>query len=332
MNAWTRRAITLPVLALVTSSWLLLLPLTLAVAAIADLVRGGPWPLLRCAAYLTLYLVCEVVGVVAAFGLWLVSGTWMGASRTTFLRRNVALQTWWANLLYRGAERLFALRTEVENDAVLSPGPIIVFIRHVSQADTLIPVVYITRRHGIALRFVLKRELLWDPCLDIVGHRLPNAFVQRGSGESAHEIAAVQRLMDDLGPHDGVLIYPEGTRFTPAKRLRVLEKVAVQADPSIVERARRLANVLPPHPGGPLGLLERNREADVIFCAHTGLEAAGSPSALVAGRLVGSTVRVRFWRVSRADIPDGSAARIAWLYEQWQRLDDWIAEGNPLSG
>src|SRR6185503_15168170 len=101
--------------------------------------------------------ICEVTGVLAAFGLWLVSGPWAGASRAVFLRRNVALQSWWANALYRGAERLFGLRTEVENDGVLTPGPIIVLVRHVSQADTLIPVVYVTRRHGIALRFVLKR-------------------------------------------------------------------------------------------------------------------------------------------------------------------------------
>jgi 1-acyl-sn-glycerol-3-phosphate acyltransferase len=332
LNVWARRSVTLPALALVTASWLLLLPVTLVVAALADLVRGGPWPIVRCAAYLTLYLFCEVTGVLAAFGLWLTSGVWAGGSRAAFLRRNVALQSWWANALYRGAERLFALRTEVENDDVLTPGPIILFVRHVSQADTLIPVVYVTRRHGIALRYVLKRELLWDPCLDIVGLRLPNAFVQRGSGQSAHEVAAVQRLMDDLGPTDGVLIYPEGTRFTAGKRLRVLARLATQADPAIAARATRLRNVLPPHPGGPLGLLERNRAADVIFCAHTGFEAAGSPADLLAGRLVGSIVRVRFWRVPRAEIPDGSDARIAWLCEQWQRLDDWIGEGHPPSG
>jgi len=163
-----------------------------------DLVRGGPWPLLRCVVYLTLYLVCEVMGVLAAFGLWLASGVWAGASRATFLQRNVALQSWWANVLYRGAERVFALRTEVEGDAAIVPGPILVFIRHVSQADTLLPVVYVTRRHGIALRFVLKRELLWDPCLDIVAgasKRIRAARVGTGSPRDA----SVQQLMDDLG-------------------------------------------------------------------------------------------------------------------------------------
>jgi 1-acyl-sn-glycerol-3-phosphate acyltransferase len=284
---------------------------------------------LRCAVYFTLYLACELTGVLAAFGLWLVSGVWAGASRVAFLQRNVALQSWWANALYRGAERVFTLRTLVEGDSEITPGPILVFIRHVSQADTLLPVVYVTRRHGIALRFVLKRELLWDPCLDIVGNRLPNVFVQRGSGESAREIAAVQRLMDDLGPRSGVLIYPEGTRFTPAKRARALEKLGTHANRALVARASRLRHVLPPHTGGPLGLLERNPGVDAVFCAHSGLEGAGTPRDILAGALVGSTVRVRFWRVPHAEIPVTADARVDWLYGQWQRIDDWIGGEAP---
>jgi 1-acyl-sn-glycerol-3-phosphate acyltransferase len=328
---WARRAVTLPSLVLVTSAWIALLPLAMAVALVVDLVRGGPWPVSRCCAYLTLYLLCELAGVVAAFGLWLGSGVWAGAARAPYLRRNVALQTWWASTLYRGAVHLFDLRTVVEGDDAIVPGPILVFSRHVSQADTLLPVVYVTKRHGIALRYVLKRELLWDPCLDIVGLRLPNAFVQRGSGDTAREIAAVQRLLDDLGPEHGVLIYPEGTRFTPSKQARVLKSLAMRATPEILARARGLRRVLPPHVGGVLGLLERNPGADVVVCAHTGLEAAGSPADLLSGALVGATVRVRFWRVPYEDIPAETGARIGWLYDLWKRIDDWIDEVYPLS-
>ena len=331
MSVWRRRAVTLPSLFLVTVVWLALLPVTLAAAAIGDLVRGGPWPIVRCVAYLTVYLACETAGVVAATVVWLTSGPWTGTPRATFLRRNVALQSWWANALYRAAERIYGLRTVVEGDDVVVPGPILLFIRHVSQADTLLPVVYVTRRHGVALRFVLKSELLWDPCLDVVGRRLTNAFVNRGSGESAREIAAVERLLDDLRTDEGVLIYPEGTRFTPAKRRRALARVAEKA-PELAARAERLRRVLPPHLGGPLALLRGNRHADVVFCAHTGFEPAGSPRDIMRGGLVGATIRVRFWRVPYGDLPGTDAERIAWLYAQWQRLDDWIGEVHPLSG
>jgi 1-acyl-sn-glycerol-3-phosphate acyltransferase len=329
---WARRAVTLPSLVLITVLWIVLLPLTLAAAAAVDVVRGGPWPVVRCVAYLALYLVSETVGLAAAFAVWLASGVWSGASPEAFVRWNRALQTLWAMALYRGAERLFALHTVVEGDDAIAPGPIILLIRHVSQADTLLPVVYVTGRHGIALRFVLKRELLWDPCLDVVGHRLPNVFVQRGSGESGREVAAIQGLMQGLGPREGVLIYPEGTRFTPSKREWALTKLATNADPERVARVRRLRRVLPPHAAGPLGLLECSQNADVVVCAHTGFEAAGSPSDLLGGALVGATVRVKFWRVPYASIPIDAAARVVWLDELWQCIDDWIGEVHPLSG
>lgn len=328
MTVWTRRAITLPLLVIATSLWLALLPLALIVAAVADLVRGRPWPIARSVLYLAVYLTAELVGVVAAGVLWIGS---IG-SRGRFRARNVALQTWRATLLYRAAERVFRLRTVVEGDDAIAPGPIVLFVRHVSQADTLLPVVYVTRRHAIALRYVLKEELLWDPCLDVVGRRLPNAFVRRGSADSVREVAAVQRLMDDLGPRDGVLIFPEGTRFTPGKLRRAIERSTTRLDPETLALARSFRRVLPPHLAGALGLLERNRDADVVFCAHTGFEAAGSPRDVLGGTLVGATIRVRFWRVPFATIPADTADRVRWLYRQWQRVDEWIAAVHPLSG
>ena len=152
---WRRRAVTLPVLFLATVIWLAALPVTLLLAAVSDVARGVPWAAVRCTAYLAVYLVCEVLGVVAAAVVWLVSGPWTGRPRSRFLAWNVALQTWWASALYRAAERIFRLRTVVEDDALVAPGPIVMLVRHVSQADTLLPVVYVTRAHGLALRFVL---------------------------------------------------------------------------------------------------------------------------------------------------------------------------------
>jgi hypothetical protein len=40
--------------------------------------------------------------------------------------------------------------------------------------------------------------------------------------------------------------------------------------------ARSLEFVLPPRPGGSLGLLEAAPEADAVVCAHTGFEGSGS--------------------------------------------------------
>ena len=77
--------------------------------------------------------------------------------------------------------------------------------------------------------------------MDLVGQRLPNVFVRRGSGRPAREAALVASLAEGLGPRDGVVIYPEGTRFTPAKRARALARLAEQNDPARLGASRRSA-------------------------------------------------------------------------------------------
>ena len=124
---------------------------------------------------------------------------------------------------------LFRLRLEVTGDDAVAPGPVIVLIRHASIVDNLLPANLITRPHRIRLRYVLKRELLADPCLDVAGRRLPNYFVRRGTGE-AQEVERVRALAHGLGADEGVLIYPEGTRFTPERRARAIARIG-ERDP-----------------------------------------------------------------------------------------------------
>ena len=48
-------------------------------------------------------------------------------------------------------------------------------------------------------------------------------------------------------------------------------------------------------------------------------------SDLWRGALVGGTLRVTAWRCARAEVPADPAAAAAWLFEQWRRLDAWVA-------
>ncbi len=332
LETWGRRLVTVPTYAVLCMCTVLALPLLLALAALVDLARGGKWVMVRTVAFLVAYLCCEVAGIVASFVIWVGRLLVRGTSHEQFLRWNFALQCWWGRTLFRAASWIFALRTEIEERGEVGHGPVIVFIRHASVADTVLAVVFLSSRYGLRLRYVLKRELLWDPCLDIVGNRLPNCFVRRGSGDSAREIAAVRRLLDGVGPEDGVLIYPEGTRFSPAKRARALARLAGSA-PDLLARARALHHVLPPRLGGALALLQRNREADVVFCAHVGLEGTASFKELVSGRSIGETIRVVFWRVPFEQIPPDRDAKIAWLFDQWRAVDDWVgAHGTGAGG
>jgi 1-acyl-sn-glycerol-3-phosphate acyltransferase len=333
VEVWMRRAATISGCVLI---WLLLLaafPLLLIAGPITDLVRvpgarargprikrDQPWIVTRCVFFFPFYFSCEVFGIIASFVIWLASGVWMGASRTRFLDWNFALQRWWANALCRGAQRVFRIRIDVEGADELRDGPVIVFLRHASIADTLLPAVFIANPNGLRLRYVLKHELLLDPCLDIVGNRLPNSFVRRTAGDSYR----VVELMKDLGPPDGVIIYPEGTRFTEAKRRALIDQLERKGEIYLSQKAHMLKNVLPPRLGGPLALLERNEAADVVFCAHFGFDGVVDLRDFLRGSLVGRVVKVRFWRVPFASIPATRDARKEWLFENWMRIDDWV--------
>jgi 1-acyl-sn-glycerol-3-phosphate acyltransferase len=321
-----RRLLTVPLYFGLALAGLATAPLWIPALALVDAFRRPPRAALRCGLFLCLYLLCECAGIVASFGVWIASGVWAGAGRRRFLDWNYALQNLWAWSLWNGSMRVWDTRVEVEGADTVAPPPILLLIRHASVADTLIPAALITRRRGIRMRYVLKRELLWDPCLDIVGNRLPNYFVDRQAVDGEREIRGVANLVQGLGPDEGILIYPEGTRFTPAKRRRILKRLAEQGDPALLERAKQLEQTLPPRLGGTLALLEANPGADVVFCAHTGFEGAGSFWDLWCGALVGARVSVRFWRVPWSQVPESREQRISWLYDQWTQIDRWIGE------
>ncbi len=325
MPRLTRRLVTIPLYFALFALAVVSLPVALVAAIASDLARGVRFAVTRALLFFTWYLGCECVGLLHAFGLWL----WRLAAHpepARWLAANVRLKARWAGWLWRGAEIFFGLRAEIEGDREAARGPVLVLMRHASTADTILTSTFLTLRHGTDFRHVIKRELLWDPCLDVAGHRLPNYFVDRDSDDSAAEIRAVARLAEDLGPGDGVLIYPEGTRFTPAKRARILEKLTASGDRELAHRASSLVNVLPPRLGGTLGLLDAAPGVDVVFCAHVGFDGIQSFNQFLAGGLVNRTVRIAYWRVPAANIPADRDARIDWLFDHWARIDAWIAE------
>lgn len=303
----------------------LLLPALLPFALAVDAVRGRGLVATRALAFGAVFLLCESGGLLAAGALWGVRGPWTGSPREGWLRANFRLQCLWARALFGAARRLFRLGVRVEGDDAAARGPLLLFARHASVVDTLLPAVFVSARHGVRLRTVLKRELLADPCLDVVGHRLPNAFVARGSARPEAEAAAIGDLARDLGPDEGVLIFPEGTRFTPAKRERALRRIEAGGNAARLARARRLQRVLPPRSAGPLALLDAAPDADAVFLAHVGLDGLVSPAEALSGRLLGRTVELCFWRVPRARIPADREERLAWLDAQWARVDAWVA-------
>lgn len=302
----------------------LLSPLLLAAAVAVDLtlalVKRKPWMAVRLVAMLWWFLFGELRGIA---GLTLIGLASLGRDTRTRRFRVYRLRQLWAAGHLGGVQRLFDLDFDVEGLAEVAPGPVLIFMRHASIIDNTMPDTVVGRAHGLGLRFVLKRELEMIPTIDIGGRWVPTNFVRRGSGDTVRELQDLAKLGIDLDPHEGILIYPEGTRSTPKKLASAKAKI-LERQPEIAPLAEKLQHLLPPRLGGPLALLEATRGTDVVFCGHVGLDGFEYISDIWRGGLVGGTVHVRFWRYPASEVPVERDAQIRWLYERWQVVDDWV--------
>ena len=201
-SPWPRRALTFPLVALAASLGTSLAPLLFTLALAHDLacfaLSRRPFMLVRLVAFALFYAWAELVGLAMLGVVWLASL----ASRereATLVARTYAVQRRWAHALFVFARALLSLRFEVEGDAHVEPGPVIVLVNHASLLDTLLPTIFVTHAHDLRLRFVLKEELLVSPCLDVAGLRLPNVFVDRSSTQTGRELERIRALSSHLG-------------------------------------------------------------------------------------------------------------------------------------
>ena len=327
-ETWKRRIIIIPLYFIAFLVVIATLPLTLPGTIIVDTIRRSRWASLRCLAFLNLYLGAELLGIYVLFAQWIFAGSWLGTTKgkERLVRWTHTTQRWWGGWLFNGTCRIFGIKLDIDEPDGINRGPLLLFIRHASLPDTSLPGALFILRHRIRLRHIIKRELLWDPCLEIGGSRVPTCFVNRGSQDNTKELENIGALAKGMGENikDGIMIFPEGTRFTPEKRLRIIQKLAEKGDTYFLEKAKSLKNVLPPRLGGSLAILEANTRAYAVFCAHVGFEAATKAMNMLNGSLINQTIRIKLWKVPFDKIPKTREEQIEWLYENWKRIDDWI--------
>jgi 1-acyl-sn-glycerol-3-phosphate acyltransferase len=327
LRIWLRRLISIPICFLATALAIGLAPLGLPLLLLLDLLRplAGRFARLRAGLFFCVYLLCESIGVLGALAVWVASGATLLVSRRRWVEWNTALQRVWSGALGGAAFRIYGARASVVGADRVLPAPFILLVRHTSTADTILAANLVANPHRVLLRYVLKRQLLWDPCLDVVGRRLPNAFVERSGADTRGDLAAVRALAADLRPEEGVLIYPEGTRFSEAKLARAREKVTASGDEQLAALAAKMQRVLPPQLGGMSALLDALTDVDLVILAQQGFEGVASFNDFWGGRLVGRTVRVRFTRIPSTEIPADPKERAHWLFRTWLEVDRWIA-------
>ena len=319
-----RRLVSIPFVAtaalLMALTAIIWIPVFALLGWLAPASRSG----LRCLYFISLFLFCEVAGIVVSAWLWLRYSAVGKVNSECYLHANSALQYWWADTLRRGAERLFRLTFEIDGKEALKGNAAILLPRHTSIGDTVLPMSFYAIPSTLRVRYVLKRELLMDPCLDIVGNRLPNVFLNRVAEEMGPELNALRTLATKASEQETLVIYMEGTRFSDAKRQRILQVLGKKNDQHALQRAQQWKDVLPPRPAGALALIDGAPTKDLLFFAHSGFEKSSSFASLFNGGWMDTTVKLKFWRVPAMSIPADEAGRRVLLLEQWDRMQEEV--------
>jgi len=326
MAALKRRLISIPLVILLLPLCLLLTPVALAYSLVSDL-RGGrnSLPTFRLWAFTIVYILHEWFVIPLSAVLW-VRG---GFGRTVDLPLHSRIQGRWVESLLRWAGRLLNVSVEWPDLNAFPDGRIVVLSRHASMIDAVLPCYLFPILLGRPVHYVLKRELMWVPSIDIYGHRLGNHFVDR-SGSTEREVAAIADLIEDAEQNAGIVIFPEGTYATPISRKRVIASLERRGDAELVDFTKQLDYLLPPKPAGAIALLRRAE--DVVIFGHIGLEGVAEFKGLRHNLPATRPILTKAWPFQITDLPDLDDARIEWLHERWIALDRWVAEQHLLRG
>lgn len=316
-SSWVRRPITGLGVFLLAIVLTVTLPLWALVTMAVDAVRGRwRFPISRLIGFATCWAWLETIGLVLALFLF-----FTGRGRS--VPAHYALQTWWCRSLIQALGFTVGLQITVEGAENVGAGPFVAFCRHASLADSIMSSWVVASHVGLRPRFVLKKELKMDPCLDILGHRLPNYFVDRESSNVAGELQGIEQMAAGLGVKDCAVIFPEGSRASAKKRVRALEKLRERA-PRRAETLAGLQYLIPPKPAGANALLSAVPEANVLTMWHSGFDGLDTFSGILRhlGRAK-ANVHVRVEEISRASIPSGDAF-VSWLDAKWVEMDNAV--------
>ncbi len=320
-RTWIRRPVTISAVWLLALALLVLVPFWVIACLLVDLV-GKKWrlPTLRLVAFALCWSWLEVIGVSVAGVLWLCGqGKNQGA--------NYALQRWWAKRLIRSLRITCGFGIDVEGVEALSEKPLVCLGRHASLGDALVSAWVFGSLAQRLPRYVMKKELLLDPCLDIVGQRIPNYFVDRGSAAIRQEIDGIRAMASNMQPKDVAVIFPEGTRTNDEKRVALVQRLEKRA-PERHSKLAGLERLLPPRSAGATALLEAIPGGDVVFLWHVGFDGLDTFGG-VRRRLAQSEphARVVLELHDRASVPNGVAFE-AWLDDRWLEIDRKVVEAS----
>ena len=311
-----RRAVIAPLVLMLDVAVLGLSPFILVVAALLSPLFGGARPL-RIALIVLAFVRHHLEAVLRLLRL---RGGRDQPAHYEVMRRFVAS-------VYDAIVRYARVEVHVDESSeafrLLASGerPVVVLSRHAGEGDTLLVIHELLCRHGRYPRVVMHTALQLDPLIDLLGHRLPNRFVDPRGGDTEREIAAMARELD---AGSALIIFPEGANFSHERRRRGIERLRRAGHEKQATIAHAMQHVTAPRPGGSLAAIDAAPNADVVVLGHVGF-----PTGLRdVWELLPhhQAIALKLWHEPSESIPVGHDARIEWLFERWRLLDEWVAE------
>ena len=331
MTWFVRRFVLAPAMIWLTLTVWVTLPVWLLVAAALAPVLPGRWRALRLLWMLMVYLTAESVLLVVLLGLWLAAGLGRRIRTPYFEGIHYDLVQGLLWVLFAEARRVLALSIKTDGptpDAY--PGtPLIVACRHAGPGDSFTLIHALMDWYDREPRVVLKDTMAWDPMIDVMLNRIPARFITPSGKAGVDFEAQIADLAHGLDANDAFVIFPEGGNFTPDRKRRGIERLRRLGLERMAGRAERMNHVLAPKPGGLLAALDAAPEADVVLVAHTGLDHLFTVRDLWRELPMDKVLVMRWWQVSRADIPADRDGQIEWLFAWWEQIDTWVAENKP---
>ncbi len=319
-----RRLIVGPLIFLLCLALIVVSPVFIVGAAIADLFLPGSWRTLRLVTFGVVYLIFEVIGLIVLLGLWVRFGFGFLLKTPKAQDAHYRFMAGWLKAMYMAVAKLFHLRINIEERPVPTPGPVLVFCRHAGPGNSLLLVGTMMIAYKRRPRIVMLAKLQWDPLFDTMGNRLPNRFIKHDRKNSDVYVQAIGELAQNLGDQDAFVLFPEGKDFTIRVRERAIAFLREKGFTKHADKAEAMTNVLPPRHRGPLAAILNAPEADVVFVAHSVLEEIGTFKELWNRVPLEKKIDAQYWRIPPHEVPKTEDECIEWLYSWWERIDDWI--------
>jgi 1-acyl-sn-glycerol-3-phosphate acyltransferase len=217
----------------------------------------------------------------------------------------VAIDTWWLHHILKIS---FDIEDEEQVLATISPtdSPLII-CNHQSWFDIFILQAIISRR-GPILKFLIKRELLWVPVLGWVCLVLDFPRLNRKGDTSSrfHDLKVAQQASIKLGDEPGaLLLFPEGTRYSPVKH---------QIKPTAY------THLLNPKLGGFDVMLQSIGKRTMLIDVSIRYETGDANCWRGMSGAVNS-IHIKVTSTSTTQISDGAK----WLKECWSEKDKWLS-------